>query len=268
MSRGFYPVSPDASKKTIGHPRSERPNWVDKRRSGTGHLRSEAACRSVYEVRGDSVTTREQCSPGIEASIGYIAGLATKHGCASILKNNKKAETLTLHPTQVVLVCFWSLRPHQSFALSVRSHGLCKLNLTSGSNRSLRSLGRAEVRPLTKGYAAWKRLRMHKESHSNNWKLDLRYGRLVTPYKHFTAIADGIVGQLVDGFECRPGPAVMTMKTWATDTAESGNMIRSIGEQIGFLATGKIEIYETDAERPPSENPHGYDITFVPYGPG
>ena len=100
---------------------------------------------------------------------------------------------------------------------------------------------------------------------SKNWKLELRYGRLVTPYKHFTAIADGVAGELRDGFECRPGNAVMSMKTWATDTDESAHMIRIIGQQIGFSVSGKIEIYETEAEEPPSENPRGYDIRFFPY---
>ena len=106
---------------------------------------------------------------------------------------------------------------------------------------------------------------MPEESQSQNWKLELRYGRIVTPYKHFTAIADGVVGELQDGFECRPGPAVMSIKTWATDADESAHMARIIGQQIGFSATGKIEIYETEAEQPPGENPHGYDINFVPY---
>lgn len=107
---------------------------------------------------------------------------------------------------------------------------------------------------------------MPEEPLGKNWKLDLRYGRIVTPYKHFTAIADGVVGELEEGFRCRPGPAVMAMKTWASDADESCDMVRSIGKQIGFSTTGKIEIYETDAEQPPGDNPHGYDITFTPYG--
>ncbi len=106
---------------------------------------------------------------------------------------------------------------------------------------------------------------MPEESQSQNWKLELRYGRLVTPYKHFTAIADGVAGELHDGFECRPGPAVMSIKTWAADADESAHMARIIGQQIGFSASGKIEIYETEAEQPPRENPHGYDINFFPY---
>ena len=109
---------------------------------------------------------------------------------------------------------------------------------------------------------------MPEESQSQNWKLELRYGRMVTPYKHFTAIADGVAAELKDGFECRPGPAVMSIKTWAADADESAHMARIIGQQIGFSAIGKIEIYETEAEQRPGENPHGYDINFVPYDEG
>jgi len=51
----------------------------------------------------------------------------------------------------------------------------------------------------------------------------------------------------------------------ATDADESADMLRNIGEQIGFDATGKIEIYETDPEQPPKEHPFGYDINFTPH---
>ena len=98
-----------------------------------------------------------------------------------------------------------------------------------------------------------------------NWKLKLRYGKETTPYKHFTAIGDGVVGDLVDGFECQKGPAIMAIKTWATDADESADMLRVIGGKIGFEATGKIEIYETDPEEPPKDNPFGYGINFTPY---
>jgi hypothetical protein len=98
-----------------------------------------------------------------------------------------------------------------------------------------------------------------------DWKLKIRYGKLKTPYQHFTVIADGVVEQLVEGFECRPGKAYMGMKTWATDTGESADMIKVIGEQIGFTVTGKIEVFTTEPIEPPGENPHGYDIQFTPY---
>lgn len=106
---------------------------------------------------------------------------------------------------------------------------------------------------------------MSEDAPGQNWKLDLRYGRLVTPYKHFTTVADGVAGQLGDGFDCPPGAAVMTMKAWACDADEAAHMIRLIGQQIGFTASGTIEVYETEAGQPPGEHPYGYDISFVPY---
>ena len=98
-----------------------------------------------------------------------------------------------------------------------------------------------------------------------DWKLKLRYGKLKTPYKHFTALAEGIVeGELRDGYECPLGNAWMGIKTWASSSDESGDMARSIGEQIGFKVTGKILIYDTDPTEPPKDEPYGYDITFTP----
>jgi len=98
-----------------------------------------------------------------------------------------------------------------------------------------------------------------------DWKLKLRYGKMTTPFSHYTVLADGVVGKLADGFECRKGRAWMGMKVWATSVDESQNMIKVIGEQIGFEVTGKIEVYSTDAKEPPSDKPRGYDITFTPY---
>lgn len=98
-----------------------------------------------------------------------------------------------------------------------------------------------------------------------NWKLKLRYGKETTQYKHFTALGAGIVGDLADGFECRKGPAIMGIKTWAADSSESADMLRVIGQQIGFESTGDVEVYETEPEQPPKENPFGYDINFTPY---
>ncbi len=98
-----------------------------------------------------------------------------------------------------------------------------------------------------------------------DWKLKLRYGKIKTPFSHYTVLADGVVGDLVEGFECPKGPAWMSMKTWSSSTDESADMIKVIGKQIGFLVTGRIEIYKTEPIEPPSDNPHGYDIKFTPY---
>lgn len=98
-----------------------------------------------------------------------------------------------------------------------------------------------------------------------DWKLKLRYGQLTTPFQHFTVIGDGLVGQLEQGFECRPGKAYMGMKTWATDAGEAAEMIQEIGTHIGFTVTGKIQVFKTEPMEPPGDNPRGYDIQFTPY---
>ncbi|EDP57551.1 hypothetical protein [Vibrio sp. AND4] len=42
-------------------------------------------------------------------------------------------------------------------------------------------------------------------------------------------------------------------------------MLNVIGEQVGFHIKGKVEIYNTEPEEPPKENPFGYGIDFTPY---
>lgn len=91
-------------------------------------------------------------------------------------------------------------------------------------------------------------------------------GNPETRYKHFTLIADGIAGDLKDGFVCESGPAFMGMKVWASSYEEAAEMIRVIGRQIGFSVTGDIEIYNSDPKEPCGDHPHGYEINFTPYG--
>ena len=100
---------------------------------------------------------------------------------------------------------------------------------------------------------------------STTWKLDLKSGKFETPYKHFTVLAEGVVGELIDGFDTPKGNAIMGIKVWASDIEEPTYMVKSIGEQIGFDVTGEIQIYDTEPEQPPKENPYGYDIQFTPF---
>jgi hypothetical protein len=100
---------------------------------------------------------------------------------------------------------------------------------------------------------------------STDWKLLLRYGKLKTPFKHFTALAEGVMKKKENDFGCPTGAAWMGMKTWATDTGESTDLIRVIGRQIGFEVTGDIQVYDTEPAQPPREKPFGYEITFTPF---
>ena len=99
----------------------------------------------------------------------------------------------------------------------------------------------------------------------NDWKLKLRYGKEATPYTHYTVLAEGKCGEMIDGFACPKGNAFMGIKVWASDLDEAPLMAKSIGAQIGFEVTGEIQTYETEPKEPPKDNPYGYDIQFTPY---
>lgn len=99
----------------------------------------------------------------------------------------------------------------------------------------------------------------------NDWKLKLKFGKIKTNFNHYTVIAEGEVQEIKDGFSCPPGNAMMGMKTWAVDEAQSIDMIKVIGEQIGFIVTGRTYIYDTEPESPPKDKPYGYGINFTPY---
>ncbi|MEO6540793.1 MAG: hypothetical protein ABIN74_07390 [Ferruginibacter sp.] len=103
------------------------------------------------------------------------------------------------------------------------------------------------------------------EENEKDWKLKLRYGKLKTPYKHFTILAEGEVDELDGGFECPKGNAFMGMKIWAKSIEGSSDVYQSIAEQIGFKITGNLDIFDSAPEQPPSENPSGYDINFTPF---
>jgi hypothetical protein len=106
---------------------------------------------------------------------------------------------------------------------------------------------------------------MDDDAVDKDWKLKLHYGQLQTPFKHYTAIAEGVVGELADGFVCRPGNAFMAMKAWASSAEESAHVVRVIGEKMGFDVTGNTQVYDTEPPEPPRPDPFGYDINFTPF---
>lgn len=75
-------------------------------------------------------------------------------------------------------------------------------------------------------------------------------GKLKTPFKHFTAIANEEVVEIVKDFDYKLGKAYMGMKTRASSAVESADMIKVIGKQIRFNVTGNIQVYETESKEP------------------
>ncbi len=101
-----------------------------------------------------------------------------------------------------------------------------------------------------------------------DWKLKLRYGKLSTQFEHYALLAYGQIFDASNNENSDVGPAIMTMKVWASSHDEAFDMIRDIGEDVGFQVTGRIQLYDTDPEEPPREAPYGYDINFTTYEDG
>jgi hypothetical protein len=93
-----------------------------------------------------------------------------------------------------------------------------------------------------------------------DWKLKLRYGKLSTPYKHFTAITKGIVEEASD---FSSGSAFMAIKIWVITYDDAADLVESIARQIDFTITGKIEVFDTEPQEPPREDAYGYDVGFT-----
>ena len=55
------------------------------------------------------------------------------------------------------------------------------------------------------------------------------------------------------------------MKIWSMNEEESADLYQSVAEQIGFKLSGNMDIYETEAESPPKDNPYAYGINFSYY---
>ena len=63
------------------------------------------------------------------------------------------------------------------------------------------------------------------EQAPRNWKLLLRYGRLKTPYEHFTVLVDVQVIEADSAVGSQVGPAWMAMKVWAPSADAAGEII-------------------------------------------
>jgi hypothetical protein len=103
------------------------------------------------------------------------------------------------------------------------------------------------------------------ESDHSNWKLLLRYGRLETPYSHFTVLADGRVMEASDQPRAEPGPAWFSMRAWARTSDDAAALLEERAPTFGFEIRGRIEVYATEPERPPGDEPLAYDPNFTTY---
>lgn len=98
-----------------------------------------------------------------------------------------------------------------------------------------------------------------------DWKVQWREGRLKTPYRHFTAMVEGLVVELSMGFTCPPGYAFMVMKAWAASPDDAVDIVQVMSGQIGFTLTRPVYVFESEPALPPQNHPYGYDVDFTPF---
>ncbi|MFT5774194.1 hypothetical protein [Hyphomonas sp.] len=98
-----------------------------------------------------------------------------------------------------------------------------------------------------------------------DWKLQPRFGQTDTDFTHYAMVADGRVVEPNADFKTEAGPSVLSMKAWAKDPDEAGDMIVAISNHLGFKIADKVDIYATDPDAPPKDKPFGYDLKFTPY---
>lgn len=100
---------------------------------------------------------------------------------------------------------------------------------------------------------------------AEDWKALYKDGKLNTPFKHFSVIADGVAGPGAAQHGGKPGPSWLGMRLWAGSTEEAIQMFRRYAEEVGFAVKGKIDVYDTEPMEPPREAPHFYSVRFTPY---
>jgi hypothetical protein len=103
------------------------------------------------------------------------------------------------------------------------------------------------------------------EKAPRDWKLLLRYGRLTTPYDHFTVLVDVDVIEGNADWNSEVGPAWMAMKVWASSADAAAGIVCDIAPQVGAEVRGKVAAYKTDPDEPPQDLPSAYGLQFTPY---
>jgi hypothetical protein len=87
-------------------------------------------------------------------------------------------------------------------------------------------------------------------------------------FTHYAIVADGRIVEANAEFGTEPGPAVISMKAWASNTEEAVDMIVEVSNRFGFKLAGEIEIYVTAPDAEAKDHPFGYDVGFSRYDDG
>lgn len=98
-----------------------------------------------------------------------------------------------------------------------------------------------------------------------DWKLKLKYGKLKTPFNHYTIIAPVLINEYSEEYAAQSGKAYVGLKIWAENDNVAISMFENLAHDAHFKITGNMELYETDPIEPPTEKQYSYGITFSYY---
>ena len=104
-----------------------------------------------------------------------------------------------------------------------------------------------------------------------DWFLKLKYGKIKTPFHHYTVLLDVFAEKEVTNYNsnvCPEGNAWMGVKVWANDADEAADIACTLARSIGLeinTSNNSIQIFDTKPEMPPQEKPFAYDCNFSPY---
>jgi len=99
----------------------------------------------------------------------------------------------------------------------------------------------------------------------SDWKLKLRYGKLKTPFTHFTVIADCKVLKPNESLGSYGKQGFFGLKVWAEDVNEAAHMTMLVAKHYDLKVGETSDVFKTDPVQPPGENPSSYDANFTPY---
>ena len=101
-----------------------------------------------------------------------------------------------------------------------------------------------------------------------DWFLKLRYGKIKTPFHHYTVLVDVFTEKEITDYNsnvCPKGNAWMGVKVWANDADEAADIARMLASNLGLALNNDIQVFSTKPEMPPQEKPFAYDSKFTPY---
>jgi hypothetical protein len=92
----------------------------------------------------------------------------------------------------------------------------------------------------------------------SRWQQKFKAGTLNTPYKHYMALLKGECLESSDN--CSLKHQYFTARLWALDKESAGRGVRALSNNLGFVASAKIEVLPSKRAKQPPPDKNSVDI--------